>query len=177
MPDTLPSLATTYLAASDADERRRAFSALTSAMKTRIREEQFGDAAAGLRAAIHPAIDFTSAQSLCRIRKSVQTDRADRSPVRLAILGNLTLDQLTPLVELFLFAAGVEVELYTAPYGTLRQEILDDESSLYRFRPQITFLATSWRDLGHVPTANDDRARVNDRVQSELADWSALWRR
>src|SRR4029077_11701486 len=111
--------------------------------------------ARGLRLAIHPALDFTSAQSLSRIHKSLRPHLPEASPVRVAILGNQTLDQLTPLMELFLFAAGINVELYTAPYGTLRQEILDGDSGLYHFRPHITFLATSWRDLGHVPNTND----------------------
>ena len=177
MSDSLSTLATTYLAATDADGRRRAFGNLTSALKAKIRDEQFGEAAHGLKLAIHPALDFTSAQSLSRIHKSLRPHLPEAPPVRVAILGNQTLDQLTPLVELFLFEVGIDVELYTAPYGTLRQEILDGDSGLYQFRPHITFLATSWRDLGHVPNTNDDRTRVNELVELEIADWTASWQR
>jgi FkbH-like protein len=177
MSDSLAALATTFLAATDADERRRAFGNLTTRIRLIAAEGHIDQAIRGLRWASHPGLDFTSAHALARLQKSLRFAGHSGSPLRLAILGNLTLDQLTPLVDLYLFAAGIDVEIYTAPYGTLRQEILDSTSGLFRFRPQITFLATSWRDLAHVPNFNDDSASVNDLVASEVSDWSALWQR
>src|SRR5205823_13953921 len=107
-----------------------------------LRERRLEDVGIGLRLAAHPGLDFTSAQSLARIRKALRPHAAHPTQLRLAVLGNSTLDQLTPLIDLFLFAAGVHVEIYVAPYGTLRQEILNSESGLYSFRPDVTFLAT-----------------------------------
>ncbi len=56
------------------------------------------------------------------------------------------------------------------------------DSDVYRFRPNIVFLATSWRDLIHRPaldlagTMYSWSAEVTALVDAELADWSTLWR-
>ena len=73
-------------------------------------------------------------------------------------------------------ADKVAPEVYEADYGTFRQEMLDPESELYKFQPRFIILATSWRDLGHLPDLGDDRAEVQRKVEAELADWSLLWR-
>ena len=58
-------------------------------------------------------------------------------PVRVAVLSSSTSDQLTDLIELFLFAAGVRASIYRAEYGVFRQEILDGASELHRFAPRF----------------------------------------
>ena len=37
----------------------------------------------------------------------------------------------------------MKAEVYEAEYGTFRQEVLDPDSELYRFRPDFLILATS----------------------------------
>ena len=71
---------------------------------------------------------------------------------------------------------GGGVEIFEADYGVYRQEILDPNSELYRFQPNVVFLATSWRDLIHRPAIGLGRAEVAALVDAELADWSTLWR-
>ncbi len=66
-------------------------------------------------------------------------------------------------------------EIYEADYGTLRQEILDPDSGLYRSRPDFLVVATTWRDLGHRPELSDDRGVVARKVEAEAAEWTSLW--
>ena len=94
---------------------------------------------------------------------------------RLAVLGSFTTKQLVALIDLYLFAAGIDAEIYEADYGVFRQEILDPQSALYEFGPQIVFLATSWRDLVRQPKLNDDRDELARVVEAEQAEWHALW--
>ena len=47
------------------------------------------------------------------------------------------------LLDLYLRAGSVGAEVYEADYGTFRQELLDPESELYRFRPDFFVLATT----------------------------------
>ena len=44
---------------------------------------------------------------------------------RIAICGGYDVSSLAPLVELFLFGVGLSCDVYEAPYGVFRQEILD----------------------------------------------------
>ena len=102
------------------------------------------------------------------IRKSGQSPK-------LAILGGFTTTQLAQAIELALFSMGGQVEVFEADYGVYRQEILDADSALYRFQPNVIFLATSWRELIHRPALEQDRAEVTALVEAELGDWSLLW--
>jgi FkbH-like protein len=144
------------------------------------------DAARALRRAIDPALDFTAAAALARHLVKLRSARAaagaaPQRPLGLALLSNFTATQLAPLVDLFLFAAGVEATLYVPDYGTLRQEILDPGSELYRRGggggPGIStvILAASWRDLAHVPVAGAKREEAAAAVAREVADCSSSW--
>ena len=95
--------------------------------------------------------------------------------MRIALLSNLTTDQLAQMLELQLFSFGAAAEIYRPEYGTMRQEIMDPGSGLYEFRPQFVFLATGWRDLVHLPDLADEPAALDAKLQAEFAGWSQMW--
>jgi len=161
-----------------ADEagRPRAVRDLARELEGAMRAGALGEAAAALRRAIVVTLDYTSAQTLYRSYRSVRPHLpATGSVARLAVLGSFTSEPLTQLIELFLFAGGARPEVWEADYGVFRQEILDPDSELYRFRPRVVFLATSWRDLGHLPVPTDTREAVQSLAEQEFAEWSGLW--
>ncbi|HKQ97656.1 MAG TPA: HAD-IIIC family phosphatase [Candidatus Polarisedimenticolia bacterium] len=134
------------------------------------------EAAAALRAAAVPGIDYTTAQSLARLQRRLTARWPPAGkPLRVALLANQTSDQLAAFLELFLFAAGLSIELYRPDYGVLRQEILDPGSGLYRHAPRFVFLATSWRDLGPPPGLAATAAEAAGAIDREFAGWAALW--
>ncbi len=91
------------------------------------------------------------------VRKTLQ-------PVRLAVLGSSTTAQLPPLLTLHGLAAGLALEIYEAPFGSYRQEILDPNSALYAFKPQAVLLFVNYRDAeAGAPEAEAER-------------WAGLWK-
>jgi len=156
---------------------RAAYKEIAGWLKAQIKAERWDQLAEALPRFIVPGLDYTSACSLHRIlRQLAQQARAHDRKTKIAVLGSFTTHQLVSLVELYLGAGRVGAEVYEADYGTFRQELLDPESELYRFQPDLIVLATSWRDLGHRPELGDDRAEVQRKVEAELADWMLLWR-
>ena len=153
-----------------------AFARLAGGLKKLIEAARYQDAAAVIRRVATSSLDYTSIQSLCRLYRRI---RAHSTPspqrVRLAVLSSFTSSQLVEIIELFLFAGGVGLDLYEAEYGVFRQEILDPESALYRFKPNTVFIATTWRDLTQYPEIDATAESVNQRLATEQADWSALW--
>jgi len=157
------------------DDRRAAFRALIERMKEARDAGQFEKLAGALRLALTPMLDYTSVQSLNRFYKLLPSALRGRSKLKLAVLGGFTTHQLRELIELYLFAAGVSAEIYESNFGVFRQEILDPDSGLYEFDPNIVFLATHWRNLGHLPTLSDSPQKVNDQLEEEYGDWAQLW--
>ncbi len=101
----------------------------------------------------------------------------DASPLprraRVALLGSSTTAQLATLLPLACARAGLQVEIYEAPYGQYRQEILDPESALYAFCPDAVVLALHDGDVD-LPLVSDDPAGA---VKQAVADLHGLWNR
>jgi FkbH-like protein len=154
---------------------RPAFRALLERMKLAKDAETFQELRAALRATLTPTLDFTSVQSLSRLYKALPPLTRGQSHIKLAILGGFTTHQLRDLIDLYLFAAGVSAEIFETDFGVFRQEILDPSSGLYEFKPNVVYLATHWRNLGHVPTLSESVQKVSALLEAEYRDWELLW--
>jgi FkbH-like protein len=129
-----------------------------------------------LRGALAPDMDFTAAASAARrLAKFRREGARSATSARVAVLGSTTTTQLASFLDLFLFAHNIDAEIYEAPYGLLRQEILDPSSELYRFQPQFVFLATTRRDLGSLPEASASPEAVEQAVDAAAGEWLTLW--
>lgn len=137
------------------------------AAKEFIAAGDFVPALAALRRALASQPDYLAQTAGARLAAKILADPAVRptlQPVRLAVLGSSTTTQLPPLLTLHGLAAGLALEIYEAPFGAYRQEILDPSSGLYAFKPQAVLLFVNYRDAEDVsPEAEADR-------------WAGLWK-
>ncbi len=69
--------------------------------------------------------------------------------LRCALLSSFTLDQLPLLAEGRLARDQVQSRWYIGPFGQYSQLILNEDSELYSFDPDIVFLAIAIEDLYH----------------------------
>jgi FkbH-like protein len=135
------------------------------------------DAAAQLKAKITPDMGFTAASAAARNLAKLR-QAGFKSPVsaRVAVLANSTTSQLESFLDVYLFPHNVDAELYHAPYGLLRQEVLDPTSGLYSFTPKFVFLAATRRDLqGSMPSPAATPAEVDAAVDAAASEWETLW--
>ncbi len=140
-----------------------------------IGDGRMGEAAAALRRAIVPSLDYTSFQSLYRLYKSL-AGKIGPAQSKVAVLGGMTTTKLAMAVELSFFSLGGLIEVFETEYGVYRQDILDADSALYEQKPNTVFLATSWRELTHRPALDNSCEDVQRLVEAEVAHWSGLWR-
>jgi FkbH-like protein len=157
-----------------ADQRQTALRIMLPELK-KSAAVQPDQAAVALRRLTSPDLDYSAADALCRICLAVKKARPAAAAKKLAILGGFTTHQLASLIELYLFAAGITVEIYEADYGVLQQEVLDPTSGLHTFQPDILYLAPSRRSLGRRPAVNDTPARADQLVTEEVQSWHSLW--
>lgn len=156
---------------------RAAQKELAGWFKAEMAAERWDGLAGALPRFVIPGLDYTSALALHRVLSQVsRRARVHDRKAKIAVLGSFTTHQLVTLLELYLQAGRVGAEIYEADYGTFRQELLDPGSELYRFQPNFIVLATTWRNLGHLPAPGDDRPATQRKVEAELADWALLWK-
>jgi len=102
---------------------------------------RFSDAAERLRHALRcrPPYSFYPRVRTLLDRLWQEAPPADRQ-ARVAVIGSSTTSLVVQVLRALCFRDGVNAEFYEGPYGTYRQEILDRDSGLYRFKPGLTFV-------------------------------------
>jgi FkbH-like protein len=91
--------------------------------------------------------------------------------VNLAILGSYTVGPFSQMLCLAANRLGIRVALYESQYGQYEQELINPQSGLYAFRPDVVVLAVHERDL-HLPAHSD---RPEEDVAKEITRWTRLW--
>jgi FkbH-like protein len=125
------------------------------------REERYAEAVAAFRRALesYPSYSFfvKSEKLLERLMASGQW--RPRRKARLALLSSGTTALLSPVLRASGFRRGLELEIYQGVYGNYRQEILDPQSQLHRFKPDLAVLLLNHRDLALPPNGGGAEVR------------------
>ena len=66
---------------------------------------------------------------------------------RLAILRSFTVEPITHLLQASAAVAGIDLVIQVGGFNAFAQEMLDPDSSLYRFTPDVVILAVQSRDI------------------------------
>ena len=160
----------------DAPRRAAQFSDFVEALTQVVAEQGAAAASDWARRAVSTQLDYSSLMKLRKFLVPSQDTQPSRAPHRIAILGGPTTIQLRKMIEVFLAAERLPVEIYEAEYGLFRQEILTPGSELDLFSPQVIFLATSVRDVSRFPDLDGDDPSVAQMAADEIAGWDLIWR-
>jgi FkbH-like protein len=132
-----------------------------------------------LRVHTEQAQSFEDLLPLSTLRKRAHKDGMQPSgqiPIKLAIVGGCSLFPLHDLVEHFLACGGdisFETKLFLGDYDNYVAEILERDSALYEFQPDLIFLVPAYRRCRYPGPLSDpaDRQLAHARQQAqELLD-------
>ena len=159
---------------SDAPTRTARFDAFLSGLKALVANGEEARASAWACRAISPDMDYSSHLRLHKIISRLPPGKGSGT-LKLAILGGPTTTQLCWLVQNFLWAQGLDAEIFEGDYGLFRQSILMPDARLDAFGPQIVFFATGCRDLPEGPVASMAESDFCGWVAAEAEKWRQLW--
>ena len=96
-----------------------------------------------------------------RAAKNLNTDFDKK--IKIALLSSFTVQGLKQIMEVKCHNSKVSAQVYNAPYDQYNQELLNRESGLYRFEPDLTFLILDirsvFRDAFFYPYQMDEAKR------------------
>jgi FkbH-like protein len=146
-----------------------------------LSRQKWNEVYSGLRRLFALSPDLATAQFV--LDRLAQTPHP-LNPVscRVYILRSFTLEPLVPLLRAAALVQGIDLTIQLGDFNAYAQEILDPQSGLYRFDPQVVFLALQTRDL--VPdiwerfTGLSASAILTEskRAEGNLIDWVATFR-
>ena len=111
-------------------------------------------------------------------RKSLRRKLSARQhllPIRIAVLGASTTNELVDLLELWLLESGFAPTFYQSDYGRYYVEPVHDADQLIAFQPDIVYLHTSYRDIQTFAPLHATEADLEQHIQRELARYQEIW--
>jgi len=110
-------------------------------------------------------------------------DNLSLAKFKLAILRSFTVEPIVPLLRAEAFAHGIDLEVYVGDFNTYVQDILDSQSSLYRFAPNAVVLAVRtdqaapelWRDFASLTP--EAAMQAAERVVRGYEQWIGAFRK
>jgi FkbH-like protein len=110
-------------------------------------------------------------------------DKLVLTKFKLAILRSFTVEPIVPLLRAEAFAHGIDLEVHVGDFNTYVQDMLDSQSSLYRFAPNAVVLAVRadqaapelWRDFADL--APEVAQQAAERVVRGYEQWVGVFRK
>jgi FkbH-like protein len=125
------------------------------------------------------ALDFVKSgkldRQITRTLAELGSDRDSAPPLRIAWLGFSTVEHLVPCARVAAVRRGMLLDVYVAPYGQARQELLDPDSSTAKFAPQIVLVCLDHEYALESPRLLASEAEAAAIVDRVMRDFEALF--
>ncbi|MFU8788425.1 MAG: HAD-IIIC family phosphatase [Methylobacter sp.] len=109
------------------------------------------------------------------LRDVSHVDEIAMPVIRVAIVSGYTSDPIANAVRVALLTEGFLAELYEAPFGVYRQEILSPNSALYAFEPKIILVVGAVNNIAGMPTGFMSQSNLELELDREVVQWQSLW--
>ncbi len=127
-----------------------------------------------LKVKTQEAQQFGELLALNNMRKRAQQTGlwpASKTKLRLAVVGGSSLRPLADLIEhCTTILGGVDVQLWTGDFDNYNSEIMDEESDLYQFKPDLVFVLPSEKRCRYSGRFTDPLAMQEDEANQAVAD-------
>ncbi len=99
----------------------------------------------------------------------------DLQPVRVAVLGGTTTNEVVDLLEVLLLADGFKPTFYQSEYNKYYEDAVHEPEKLREFRPDIAYIHTHWLNIQQLPTAGCTETDFQILVRSETTRFQTVW--
>ncbi len=134
----------------------------------RLIAEGAPDAASRLLAQLWRRDPGSASASFVTARLDQVRDSLALTKFKLAILRSFTVEPIAPLLRAEAFAYGIDLEVHVGDFNTYVQDIVDTQSSLYRFAPNAVVLAVRTEEVA--PDLARDFADLSAEAAQQAAD-------
>jgi FkbH-like protein len=121
-----------------------------------------------------------AAETVLRKRTALRKELLNQPsllPVKIAILGGSTTQEIRSILEIFLLAHGIQPSFYESAYGAWHEEAMYQSPELWSFKPDIVFVHTTWHNVSRFPDPLLPEAEVEELARREMARFEAFWKK
>jgi len=94
---------------------------------------------------------------------------------KIAVLASYTTHHLIGVMKLFLYKEGISPLFYEGEYDGIAMGLLDPQSEIFNFQPEILLLLTDQKDLKEFPPLFSDQKSIDKWINSKIQFYLNLW--
>lgn len=146
-------------------------------IKSCLQAREYKHAAEILLSCGAPADDFVIQYQMADLWKTIPPGTVEFKKIKIALLSTTTAAHLLPVFRFWLAKECLDAEIWEAEYDTVHQTVLDPQSALYPFKPDMVLILINYRDIdlnGVSPEMNRDD--VDDFIKEKVQEYVNLWR-
>ena len=118
------------------------------------------------------------ANSFSKLEKFFQEKHTDTIiSKKIAIVSSSTSYFYKQILKLFLFQDGITAIFYEADYGSIFEQIMNEQSELYSFAPEVLLILPDYRDVKDSPLLFSSYDEIEALVNSHCLVYQNLWSR
>ena len=95
--------------------------------------------------------------------------------LKIAILSDNSTQPLSNAIKVATIKESYNPLIYESPFGAIKQEILDSDSYLYKFNPDVILIDFGYRSLENLPTGPIKQNDFNKKIDLEIKNFEILW--
>lgn len=109
------------------------------------------------------------------LKKALLAERSDFTPVKIAILGGSTTNDIRQILELFLLNNGIWPCFYESEYNRYYEDIVFENPALDEFSPDIIYIHTSNRNILERPSLKDSSFDIDTLLLNTVKKFKTIW--
>ncbi len=132
-------------------------------LKQQIKDNKYDEAWSRLCCLADKSVDYTTLLSLCKCARRLEREvglPSSTMPLKYALIGGATLDMLSEPMWLAMVARGLAPDMLIGRYGQFVQEMIDPNSAVSEFSPQIIVVVNTPFNITAWPSVHDGREGV-----------------
>jgi FkbH-like protein len=145
-------------------------------VKKAVSSGNYKEAFSLLMADLRPGEELKFQNRAFKIFNALPIHNLGLTPIKIAILPTSTVDQLVQTLRLYLAREGFDANIYVSEFGTLEQTVLDPQSGLYAFDPDIIWLFTNYRDISFDFQPDATQQEIDSSLDQIVQRTTDLWK-
>lgn len=121
-------------------------------------------------------LDVTDSVSVLRIARKYQNiESTVKHNIKIAILGSNSIQLTVLALKAILLKYGLFADIYEGEYNGIAMDILDENSSFYKFQPDYVVILPDFRDIKNLPNYLCDKNEIKLLLEENVGYYSNLW--
>jgi FkbH-like protein len=96
--------------------------------------------------------------------------------IKIAVLGGSTTHDICDFLQMFLWNAGMDSEIYESEYNKYWEDAVFSNEELDDFHPDIVFIHTSIRNIHEEINISDTDAEMDDKLERQHRHFEEAWK-